>query len=110
MTDAAVADAPAPHPDIETAFVDRQAVLLNVETGAVYALNPSASTIWLLLDGTSDAAAVADELGGLVGRDGAALLPDVNAAIDAFDLEGLLEAPAGPPAASPTPLYPPGDP
>ena len=90
--------------------MDRQAVLLNVETGAVFALNPSASTIWLLLDGESDASAIADELGELVGRDGASLLPDVDAAVEQLRVEGLIESPVGPPVASPTPLYPPGDP
>src|SRR5262245_19628120 len=51
-----------PDPDLETAFVGGEAVLLNVETGAVYSLNPSASAVWLLLDGVASVQAIADEL------------------------------------------------
>ena len=42
---------PNPRPEIETAFVAGEAVLLDVTNGAVYALNPSASAVWVLMDG-----------------------------------------------------------
>ena len=67
MTEATSIEAPPrPRPEIETAFVGGEAVLLNVDTGAVYALNPSASVVWLLLDGVPTDAALADELSEIV--------------------------------------------
>ncbi len=100
-----------PHPNIETAFVGNEAVLLNVDSGEVFALNPSASAVWLLLDGELPATAIADDLADIVGLPRSALLPDVEAAIDRFAQQGLLEPPAplDDPVHGPIPLYPPPD-
>jgi hypothetical protein len=101
-----------PHGDVETAFVGGEAVLLNVATGAVYALNPSASAVWLLLDGESSLTDIARELSDIVGLPADQLVADVEAAIDDFARQGLLAADAsGDDATSgPFPLLPPPDP
>ena len=103
---------PGPRPEIETAFVGGEAVLLNVETGSVYALNPSASVVWLLLDGVLSTAAIADELSEIIHLPSDALLNDVDTAIAGFAAQGLLEQPPNGAATQPLPSYlvPPPDP
>jgi hypothetical protein len=98
---------PLPRAEIETAFVGGEAVLLDTETGAVYSLNPSASMVWLLLDGVLSAAAIAEELSDIVNVPADALLPDVESAIGDFAERGLLGA-----GLTPQPNYfvPPPDP
>ena len=102
-----------PDPDLETAFVGGEAVLLNVETGAVYALNPSASAVWLLLDGVASVRAIADELSEFVPLPDDALRADVAAAIADFSDRGLLDdrpKSAATTRRPPTPFFPPPDP
>jgi len=101
---------PRPRPEIETAFVGGEAVLLNVETGSVYALNPSASLVWLLLDGVLQTPAVAAELSEIIQVPADELLPDVEAAVAGFAEQRLLDQP--PASATPLPSYlvPPPDP
>jgi PqqD family protein of HPr-rel-A system len=112
MTEAGSIASP-PRPDIETAFVGGEAVLLNVGSGQVYALNPSASAVWLLLvDGVRTADALALELSDIVEVAPDVLLPDVEAALADFVRLGLLEPAddAEPAAQFPMPLLPPPDP
>ncbi len=102
---------PCPRPDIETAFVGGEAVLLNVDTGVVYALNPSASVVWLMLDGVLSTTAIADELSEIIHVPADELLPDVEAAIAGFAEQGLLElTPAAATQLSKSYLFPPPDP
>ena len=101
-----------PRADIETAFVGGEAVLLRVSSGQVYALNPSASAVWLLLvDGVRTADALALELSDIVDVAADVLLPDVEAALADFGRLGLLEPTddAEPTVQFPTPLLPPPD-
>jgi hypothetical protein len=102
-----------PRPDIETAFVGGEAVLLDVHSGKVYALNPSASAVWLLLvDGVREADALARELSDIVEVAADVLLPDVEVALADFRRLGLLEPTddVEPVVHTPMPLLPPPDP
>jgi PqqD family protein of HPr-rel-A system len=54
-------DRPARHPSVETAVFETEVVIYDDRSGMVHHLNPSASSIWLLLDG-QPIAAVIDEL------------------------------------------------
>jgi len=91
--------APAPDEAIETVFLEAEAVLYDDRTKSVVRLNPSASAVWLLLDGVTPADGVAAELAELIGVPGEALLPDVEAAIGQFAEQGLLAGTAAEPAA-----------
>ena len=53
-------------------------------------LNPSASAVWLLLDGATTPAVIADELAEIVGLPADALASDVEAAVADFAAQGLL--------------------
>jgi len=110
---AAGSTASPPRPGIETAFVGGEAVLLNVANGQVYALNPSASAVWMLLvDGVGTAGDLAQELSDIVEVAADVLLPDVEAALADFRRLGLLEPSDDAEAVvrTPMPLLPPPDP
>ena len=49
---------PTRHPSVETAVFETEVVVYDDRSGMVHHLNPSASAIWLLLDGRSVAAVV----------------------------------------------------
>jgi PqqD family protein of HPr-rel-A system len=82
---------PAPNPAIETAFLVNQAVLFDERDGRVHELNPSASAVWLLLDGTLTLDEVAAELEELLGVDQATVRADLDAVVADFADRGLLE-------------------
>jgi hypothetical protein len=68
-------------------------------------LNPSASAVWTLLDGTQPLAGVAAELAGMFQTPVDVIRPEVEAAVADFDSRGLLvrdDPPEGP--AEPSPL------
>ena len=75
--------APAPHDAIETVFLEPEAVLYDDRTKSVLRLNPSASAVWLLLDGQTPPDGIAAELAELTGVPADVLRPDVDAAIAA---------------------------
>jgi hypothetical protein len=81
---------PAPHPAVDTAFLENQAVLFDDRTGKVFELNPSASAVWLLLDGQLTVADVAAELHELMGVPLETLGDDVELAVMDFAHQGLL--------------------
>jgi PqqD family protein of HPr-rel-A system len=54
-------DCPARHPSVETAVFETEVVIYDDRSGMVHHLNPSASSIWLLLDGRP-LAAIIDQL------------------------------------------------
>ncbi len=80
----------APHEAIETVFLEPEAVLYDDRTKSVVRLNPSATAVWLLLDGATAPADIAAELAEIVGLPVDVLLPDVEAAIAEFDTQHLL--------------------
>ena len=53
---------PAPHDAIDTVFLEPEVVLFDGRDASVVRLNPSASAVWLLLDGATPPAAIATEL------------------------------------------------
>jgi len=81
---------PAPHPDVETAFLQPEAVLYDDRSGTVIHLNGSAAAVWMLLDGTLDRTALVDELASIFEVSAAAIGPDVEAALATFAEQNLL--------------------
>jgi len=86
----AVTDRPAPHEGVDTAFLVNQAVLFDDRNGRVHELNPSASAVWLLLDGELSLDDVAVELHELLGVDRDVLRADIDLVVADFADRGLL--------------------
>ena len=82
---------PKPHPAIDAAFLQNQAVLFDERTGQVHELNPSASAVWLLLDGELSVDDVAAVLQELVDVPFETLRADADSAVADFAASGLLE-------------------
>ena len=87
---------PQPHHAVETAFLPPEAVLFDDRHGEIHHLNPSASAVWLLLDGELSVDEVAGELSEIFPVPFDQLRGDVVAAVDDFRARGLLD---GTPAA-----------
>ncbi len=81
---------PAPHEAIDTVFLEPEVVLFDGRDASVVRLNPSASAVWLLLDGATSPAVIAAELAEIVGLPADVLAPDVEAAVADFAAQGLL--------------------
>ncbi len=80
--------------------IDGEAVVINLDNGRYYALNPCGSLVWNALAGGHSTAAVARAFAPLSGADGASIERFVDALVE----QGLIQdsaAPAGSPA---TPL------
>ena len=90
--------APTPHPAVETAYLPPEAVLYDERTGAVYRLNPSASAVWLLLDGTAGHDAITTQVADIYGLPPEQIHPDVGTALAMFAAQGLLLTHGGPTA------------
>ena len=88
--DVVVPARPAPHPDVETAFLQPEAVLYDDRSGTVIHLNGSAAAVWMLLDGSLDLDALVGELSGIFEVAADAIRPDVEAAVADFAAQGLL--------------------
>ena len=82
---------PKPHPAIDTAFLHNQAVLFDDRTGQVHELSPSASAVWLLVDGELSLDDVAAALHELVNVPFETLRADAETAVEDFAARGLLE-------------------
>ena len=98
---------PRPRSVMQTAFLSPEVVLLDDDSGRVYQLNPSASAIWLLIDGRHSAADLAGELAEITGMSAEQLIVDVQAAVRDFRERGFLEGdrnPTGDLAAPPRPM------
>ncbi len=81
---------PRPHPAVETAFLAPEAVLWDARHHQVHHLNPSASAVWLLIDGELTADQIASEVSEIFGADYDVVRPDVDEAIGEFVRRGLL--------------------
>ena len=86
---------PAPHPDVETAFLQPEAVLYDDRSGTVIHLNGSAAAVWMLLDGTLDRSSLVDALADIFEVSADAITPDVEAALANFAEQDLLVEGAG---------------
>jgi len=82
-------DRPARHPAVETAVFEPEVVIYDDRSGMVHHLNPSASSIWLLLDGRP-LAAVIDALTQSTGMARDDLRRDVLQAVVELRDAGLL--------------------
>lgn len=87
----AVVESPRPHPSVETAFLAPEAVLYDMRHHQVHHLNPSASAVWLLIDGVASADDIATELSDIFSAPYEVVRPDVAAAIEDFRGRGLLD-------------------
>lgn len=81
---------PQADPAVLTRVLDGEAVLFDSRTGTVTHLNPSASAVWMLLDGTQPLPGVVSELAGIFDAPLEVILPDVAAAVADFGARGLL--------------------
>jgi PqqD family protein of HPr-rel-A system len=81
---------PAPNVAVETAFLAPEAVLFDDRHGEIHHLNPSASAVWLLLDGEQSIAEIAAELSDIFGVPEPEVLPDVEKIVADFRRRGLL--------------------
>ena len=71
--------------------VDGEAVLINAETTFYYGLNPSATSIWmLLLDEDLTAGEIADRLAPLSGSDPSEIVQGITGLLDELTAEKLL--------------------
>ncbi len=86
-----ISQRPKPHPAIDTAFLHNQAVLFDDRTGQVHELSPSASAVWLLVDGELSLDDVAAALHELVNVPFETLRADAETAVEDFAARGLLE-------------------
>jgi PqqD family protein of HPr-rel-A system len=75
---------------VETAFLAPEAVLFDDRHGEVHHLNPSATAVWLLLDGDLSLMDVAAELSDIFGVPESVVLPDVQTTVAEFRRRGLL--------------------
>jgi hypothetical protein len=92
MSSTAAAERPRPHPSVETAFLAPEAVLYDMRHHQVHHLNPSASAVWLLIDGVASADDIATELSEIFSAPYDVVRPDVTSAIEDFRGRGLLDA------------------
>jgi len=92
MSPETIAERPRPHPSVETAFLAPEAVLYDMRHHQVHHLNPSASAVWLLIDGVASAAEIATELSEIFSAPYDVVRADVATAIDDFHARGLLDA------------------
>ena len=94
--DVAVPERPAPHPDVETAYLSPEAVLYDDRSGTVIHLNGSAAAVWMLLDGTLDIDGLSTELAVIFEVSAETIRADVQAALASYAGQNLLvEGPAG---------------
>ena len=87
---AVVPERPAPHPDVETAFLQPEAVLYDDRSGTVIHLNGPAAAVWMLLDGTLDSFGLALALADIFEVSADEIRPDVEAALVDFAAADLL--------------------
>ena len=91
---------PRPHATVETAFLPPDVVLFDDRHGELHHLNPSASAVWLMLDGELSIDEVAGELSDIFSVPRDEIRPDVEAAVEDFRGRGLLDGSAHPSEAS----------
>ena len=82
---------PRPHPAVETAFLAPEAVLWDGRHHQVHHLNPSASAVWLFVNGELTADQIASELSEIFNSPREAIRPDVDNALSEFVRLGLLD-------------------
>lgn len=92
--------APARRSGIAWVELDGEAVLYDADGGGVHALNPTATLVWQLLDGTATLATLADELAEAFAADPRQIAGDLEQLVGALATSGVL-AGTGPSPADP---------
>lgn len=87
---------PRPHPAVETAFLAPEAVLWDGRHRRVHHFNPSASAVWVCVDGQMTADQIATELSEIFEIPLEVIRPDVDSALAEFSRLGLLDGEAEP--------------
>jgi len=88
-------EVPTPAGGVQTAYLDGEAVLYDVARRRTMLLNPTASALWLLLDGESTVAEIRDTLVEIFGADPEVVRRDVEAGLTQFAEMGLLDGIVG---------------
>ena len=91
MSDASFADTDRPLAvdDVEMAVFDGEVVLFRESTRMVHRLNSIAGAVWLVCDGETAVASMADELGEVFGVEPATLTDGIHEALGQLAAEGL---------------------
>ena len=84
-------DKPTPHPSVETALFDADAVVFDERTATVHRLNISASAVWVLVDGRRTVKEIVAELADAFSIGAQVLRPEVERALDQFSSLGILD-------------------
>lgn len=84
------AERPLPRPEVAAFPLDGDLVLYEPTGGSTYVLNPSASYIWSLCDGSHTIEDIASELADAYDLEEARALADVTALLDALRGAGFL--------------------
>ena len=89
-------DTPLGVDGVETAVFDGEAVLFHESAAMVHRLNAVAGAVWLLCDGETTVAAMADELAEVFGVAPAELSDPIGEALENLAAAGLLVGQDGP--------------
>ncbi len=92
----APSDTPLGVDGVETAVFDGEAVLFHESASMVHRLNAVAGAVWLLCDGETTVAAMADELAGVFSVAPTDLADPIGEALDNLAAAGLLVGRDGP--------------
>ena len=94
-------DRPFAHPAIETAMFGGSAMLFDRRNAMTHELNPTATAVWMLLDGVQTIQEIVDDVIEIFSAPTSDVTTAVCAAVDQFDFLGLLSGsrePDRPPA------------
>lgn len=81
---------PVPAPGVQTAYLDGEAVLYDVERHQPLLLNPTGSAAWMLLDGELSVRQLIDELSEIFDVPAEVIAEEVTAVVVRFGELGLL--------------------
>lgn len=82
---------PKARDDLALVELDGEAVVYAEESGAVHHLNPTATVVFALCDGTATVEEIVRDLSGAFGVDAAQIEPEVRQLLREFRELGLLE-------------------
>ena len=83
--------APTPSPDVAWVELDGETVVYHETTNSTMVLDPTASTLWLVLDGTADLATIAADFADVYGAPRATVEEDLVALARQMARYGLFE-------------------
>ena len=83
---------PIPHSSVAGVELDGEVVLYHEGANTVHVLNPTATIVWLCLDGSADLNEICEDLAAVFELDEERVRADVIAAVREFGRQGLLDA------------------